>query len=289
MPSATYASDGAGRSRTTNAPSALPVISLEDRLSMFRRLLFLATAAVVVVGACNSAAPAAPALTDPKEILAKSVATLKDVKSFHVKADVAGQIKMDLSGTGSPGALDLKGTTAEGDVDVANKKAHLSFGAPALLGVTGDVIVDNDSTYTKVSLLGPKYTKTVNSPSDAAGAASDPTKVIDELTKFLNQPGVAPTKQADEKCGDKDCYHVSMNLTADQLGGVTSGLGSAAANGSGTVDVWVQKNDLRPAKLAVTANMGDQGTVNVSAALSNYDQPVTINPPADSDVAPASS
>ena len=155
--------------------------------------------------------------------------------------------------------------------------------------MTGDVIVDNDSTYTKVSLLGPKYTKTVNSPSDAAGAASDPTKVIDELTKFLNQPGVAPTKQADEKCGDKDCYHVSMNLTADQLGGVTSGLGSAAANGSGTVDVWVQKNDLRPAKLAVTANMGDQGTVNVSAALSNYDQPVTINPPAESDVAPASS
>ena len=53
--------------------------------------------------------------------------------------------------------------------------------------------------------------------------------------------------------------------------------------------MWVQKNDLRPAKLAVTANMGDQGTVDVSAALSNYDQPVTINPPAATDVAPAAS
>src|SRR6185312_9920756 len=115
---------------------------------------------------------------------------------------------------------------------------------------------------------------------------------IDELNKFLNQPGVAPTKQADEKCGDKDCYHVSLNLTSDQLSGVTSGLGSAAPSGTGTVDVWVQKTDMRPAKLTIAANAGDQGTVNVTTTLSNYDQPVTINPPADSDIAapsPASS
>ena len=76
---------------------------------MLRRLAFLIAGAAIVVGACSSGAPAAPALTDPKEILTKSVATLKDVKSFHLKADVGGEVKIDLTGQGSAGgALDLR-------------------------------------------------------------------------------------------------------------------------------------------------------------------------------------
>lgn len=257
---------------------------------MFSRLAYLGAAAAVAFAACSSGTPAAPALTDPKEILTKSVLTLKDVKSVHLQADVSGAVKLDLSGSGNPASIDLKGTTASGDLDIANKKAHLSFSAPALLNVTADIIVIGNDTYTKVSLLGPKYTKTTSAnASDPTSAAADPQKAIDEINKFLNTPGVAPTKQADEKCGDKDCYHVSMNLTSDQLSGVTGGLGSGAPTGTGTIDVWSQKSDLRPAKVAITANAGDQGTVTVTLTLSNYDAPVTINPPADADVAPAAS
>ncbi len=257
---------------------------------MFRRLHFLATAATVAFSACSTAASTAPALTDPKDILAKTVVTLKDVKTFHMHADVSGSVKLDLSGSGNPGALDLKGTNADGDMDIANKKFHLSFGAPSLLGVTGDLIVIDKTTYTKISLLGPKYTKSESTAgADPVSAATDPQKMIDELNKFLNQPGVAPTKLADEKCGDKDCYHVSMNLTSEQLSGVTSGLGSGAPTGSGTVDVWVQKTDNRPAKFTVNANAGDTGTIAVTLTISGYDAPVTVTAPADTDVAPAAS
>ena len=257
---------------------------------MFRRLFLVAAVASLALGACSTAAPAAPALTDPKEILTKSVTTLKDVKTVHMHAELSGQVKMDLSGSGNAAALDLKGTTADADIDIPNKKAHLTFSAPALLGVTGDLIIIGDTTYTKISLLGPKYTKSVStSSSDPASVASNPQKTIDDLNKFLNQPGVAPTKLADEKCGDKDCYHVSLNLTSDQLSGVTSGLGSAAPSGSGTVDVWVQKTDLRPAKVTIAANAGDQGTIAVTLTMSNYDVPVTINAPADADIEPAAS
>jgi hypothetical protein len=255
---------------------------------MFRRLLVLGTVATIALGACSSGAPAAPALTDPKEILTKSVLTLKDVKSFHLHADVEGSVKLDMSGSGNPAAIDLKGTTADGDMDMTNKKFHMGLSAPALLGLTADIFVVGDTTYTKVSLLGDKYQKTVSTSSgDPAAVAGDPQKAIDEINKFLNTPGVAPTKQADEKCGDKDCYHVSMNLTSDQLGGVTSGLGSGAPTGTGTLDVWTQKGDLRPAKVAIGATMGDQGNVKVTLTLSNYDAAVTVNAPADSDVAPS--
>jgi hypothetical protein len=257
---------------------------------MFRRLVYLGAAAAVAFAACSSGTPAAPALTDPKDILTKSVLTLKDVKSLHLQADVSGSVKLDLSGSGSPASIDLKGTTASGDLDIANKKAHVNLSAPALLNVTADIIVIGKDTYTKVSLLGPQYTKTTSTDSgDPTAVAGDPQKAIDEINKFLNTPGVAPTKQADEKCGDKDCYHVTMNLTSEQLGGAIGGLGSGAPTGTGTVDVWSQKSDLRPAKVAITANMADQGTVTVTLTLSNYDAAVTINPPADSDIAPSAS
>jgi hypothetical protein len=259
---------------------------------MFRRLLVGAVVATVALSACSTA-PAAPALTDPKEILTKSVLALKDVKTFHFKAEVDGQIKMDLMGTGTPGALDLKGTTAEGDLDLAGKKIHVGFGAPALLGVTGDIIVIGTTSYMKISLLGPKYTKT--EATDVIGdnpvtAAGDPLKAIDELNKFLDENKIAPTKLADEKCGDKDCYHVNLAISPEQIQGVAGGaLGSAAPTGSGSVDLWVQKNDLRPAKFTVNAQAGDQGTFTITVTLSNYDAAVTVNPPPDSEIEAAPS
>ena len=250
---------------------------------MFRRLAILVASAAVIVGACSAAPPAAPAITDPKEILTKSVLAMKDVKSFHFKADVNGEVKLDLTGQGAAGgALNLQGTTAEGDVDIANKKAKVAFAAPAIFGVTGDVVQVGNDTYTKVSLLGDKYQKTTSDASDPGAAAGDPQKAIQELNELLNKPGFAPTKQADEKCGDKDCYRVSLTMTSEQLSGaIPGGIGgaSAAPDGNGTLDLWVQKDNLRPAKLALAINAAEMGTVNVTVAFTNYDAAVTIDAP----------
>jgi hypothetical protein len=253
---------------------------------MFRRLLYLTAAAAVALAACTSAPAAAPALTDPKDILTKSALTLKDLKTAHLHADVTGTVKLDITNSGNAVPLDLKGTNGDGDLDVTNKKVHIGFSAPALLGVAADVIVIGNDTYTKVNLLGPKYTKSTSTDTtNPASAAQDPQKAIDQINQFLNQPGVAPTKNADVKCGDKDCYDVSMTLTSDQLKGVTGSLASSAPTGNGTVDVWVQKDTLRPTKVTITADAGDAGTITVALTISNYDAPVTINAPADADVA----
>ena len=254
----------------------------------FRRSLFLVAAATVAIAACTTSTPAAPALTDAREILTRSIGTFKDVKSLHLHADVSGAVKIDLSGTGNGGSVDLKGTTADGDIDIANKKAHLSFGVPLLFGVTGDLILIDQTTYMKISLLGPKYEKSEPKPGAVASAAPmDVQKVIDEMSKFLDQPGVSPTRQADEKCGDRDCYRVSLNLTSAQLGNVTDALGSAVPSGTGTIDVWVQKNDLHPVKMTIAADGGDQGTIAVTLTMSNYDAPLTINAPPDAEIAPS--
>jgi hypothetical protein len=242
--------------------------------------MFLVACAAIIVGACSSAAPAAPALTDPKEILTKSILSLKDVKSVHFKAEASGQVKIDLTGQGGAGAVDLKGTTAEGDLDIGNKKLKLGFAAPGLFGVTGEVIQIVNDSYLKVNLLGEKYQKSTSTPDASGEVASDPLKVIQEVNDFLNKPGVAPTKLADERCGDKDCYHVAVNITSDQLGDSLGGLvPSGAPGGTGVLDLWVQKDSLRPAKLGVKVTAGDMGTVDVLVTFSNYDAAVTIEPP----------
>ena len=254
---------------------------------MFRRLSFLIAAAALALGACSSGTPAASPLTDPKAILTQSVEALSKVKSFHIAATVTGTLTIDLMGTGSPTPLELKGTTLEGDIDLANKKLHISFAAPALLGVTGDIIVIDKTSYVRVSLLGNKYTK---STSTDTTAPTDPSNIVDEVNKFLDQPGVNPVKLPDEKCGDLDCYHVQVKITSDQLGGVLpSGLESAAPSGDGTIDVLIHKNDLLPSKLTVAATAGDMGTIAVDVVFSNYNGTVTVNPPADSDIEPSAS
>ncbi len=254
---------------------------------MVRRLLALVAVTMLVLGACTSAASTAPALTDPKDILSQSVASLKDVKSFHLQADITGQLKLDLTGSGSAGTIDLKGTTISGDVDIANKKAHLTFSAPGLFGASGDLIVIGDTSYVKISLLGDKYTKTVsdNKADPSASSATDPQTIINEVKKALDGLTTAPVKLADEKCGDQDCYHIQLTLNASDVSGAVGSAAPSGLTGSGTVDVWVQKNNLHPAKITAVINAGDTGTINVTVTLSGYDQPVTITAPPDDQVA----
>jgi hypothetical protein len=252
---------------------------------MLKRLATFVALVAVVAGACGGSS--APALTDPKEILGKSIAALQGVKTFHLHADLSGSVKADITGTGSPSSLDLAGTTADIDVDVANKLARVTASAPSLLGVTLDVIVIGEDTYTKVSLLGPKYTKSTTSalssaaPGLASEAPMDPTQVLDEVKAALDKLAKPPVKGADEKCGDQDCYKVTITLTAADLAGAGAAVGQGVT-GSGTVDVWVRKNDLVPAKAVATVDAGDQGSLSFTLVVSNINGTVTIQaPPAD--------
>ncbi|HEX7473963.1 MAG TPA: LppX_LprAFG lipoprotein [Candidatus Limnocylindrales bacterium] len=248
---------------------------------MIRRLAACLAVVAIVAGACGGTS--APALTDPKDILTQSVASLSTLKSAHVHLDVAGTFNADLQGTGTPTAIDLQGTTADMDIDLPNKKIHASFGVPALLGLSGDLIQIGSDQYIKISLVGPKYKKSTTPTSTTASSSppTDPQTVIAGLKDGLSKLTTPPVKDADEKVGDQDCYKVTLKLTAADLSGAGAPLPSGTT-GDGTIDVWVRKNDLRPAKLLATINAGTQGTLTVTVTISNIDSAVTIDaPPAD--------
>jgi hypothetical protein len=246
--------------------------------------------AVLAIGACN-ATPAAPVLTDPKDILTRSVLALKDVKTLDAKGELSGTF----SGQGT--SLDLKGTTFEIAADIPGKKFKASASMPSLLNTSAEAISVDQALYYKV--LGPmaqmvhadptgKYTKVdVPASSDSpGGVAADPLKAIDDFKAALDKLPSPPTLGANEKVGDQDCYHVTIKLTSDQLKALSpSEAPSITTPFTLNVDTWVRTNDLRPAKLSFGADAGSQGNFAVTLTMS-YDTGVSINAPSADQIAP---
>jgi hypothetical protein len=232
--------------------------------------------------------PAAPALTDPVDILVQSVQTLNDVKSFHADVAVNGSISLDLMGTGQAQPLPIENTTATLDVDVENKNVKATFSAPSLMGLSGELIQIGNTSYTKTSLTGSQWQKSESADAGAVDEATDMTdEDIAQLREQLAKPEVAPTKGEDVACGDKQCYQVSIELTADEMQALegelpTDEVPTDITEGTFTVNFQVEKDTLRPAAIDVTADLGSQGNVTINVDFSNWDEPVSIEaPPAD--------
>jgi len=250
------------------------------------RLLGLLAAASIVVMACGAAS--APALTDPKEIVTAALRTSQAAKSVHLEATLDGSINADLSGSGAAGApIALTGTTASADVDIAAGNAHATFTVPALLGLTGELIQIGDTSYFKTSLTGDKF-QSQKAVDSLPVNPTDTKSIVDNVSEFLTKPGVDPVKGDDVACGSTQCYTVKIELTPAELNAL-GGTGAAASelpvdlsSASLALTITVEKDSNRLAGLAVSAAMGDQGSLSVNLAFSKWDQPVTVSaPPAD--------
>jgi hypothetical protein len=255
---------------------------------MPRRLapIFLALLALVAIGACNST-PSAPLLTDPKEILTKTVLALKDVKTVDAKGELTGTFSA--AGT----SLDLKNTTFELQADIPGKKVKASANVPSFLNTSAEAILVDQAAYYKI--LGPfaaqigadpsgKYKK-FDLPAASPGASgdmTDPQTAIDEFKAQLDKLPSPPTKGANEKIGDQDTYHVTIKLTSDQIKALSpSSAPSLDTPFSVSFDVWSRTNDLRPARLVVGFDAGAQGNLTLTFNMT-YDSGLSIAaPPAD--------
>jgi hypothetical protein len=251
-----------------------------------RRLALLPLALVatlsVVLAACGGP-PAAPALTDPKEIVTKGVTSLADVTSFEFTTTFSGTVTAPQVGT-----FDLSTVKMTGAVDVANKTAKFSLDAPSVLGTKADVLVVGNAAYYKVagalamftSGSADKYTKVElpdASTSPGTAALQDPTKLVSELNDALAKLPVQPTKAADDKCGDADCYHVNLSMTKDQL----VSLDPSSEVDSATIDLFTRKQDYRPARISLSETSASIGTVGIVIEI-RYDTGVSVAaPPAD--------
>ena len=256
------------------------------RLSL--TLLAIVATLSVIVGACASTPPAKPALTDPKEILASAVTSLQDVKTFELSSSFNGTVKVP-----NMGDFDLSTIKMTASVDIPNKKAKFSLDAPTLLGTKIDALAIGNTSYVKVSgalsaMLGgggDKYKKTeTTTPSGQPSAdITDVVKMVADLKAALDKLPTPPTKAADEKCGDQDCYHVTTKVSAADLQALDPSVG--AVGGDVSVDIWSRKSDYRPAKIAFAATTAEMGTFGLTLEI-KYDVGVAVEAPPADQIAP---
>jgi hypothetical protein len=249
----------------------------------------LALAAVAFIPAACGMTPTGPALTDPKAIVTAALTSTENAKSVHLSAIVDGEATVALpigGGTGTP--LDLTGTTATADIDFVKPAARATFAVKAGVTVNGEVIAIDGKTYLKSTLTGPLYEEA------AAGAGligpSTFGDLIDNLGDLLLTPGLDLVKGDDVACGSKQCYTVSADLTADDLGATAiTGLPVNLAGATMKVTIRVEK-DLPYHLAGVTAVLSttDGATLTADVTASKWDEPVTISAPPADQVKPAS-
>ncbi len=286
-------------------------------------LAALAGFVLVFAAACGSSAstPGAPGPSgagatgavnpqDPNSIISQVVSGGSDVKSFHIKLAVSGTVNPAVLGDSNPlgslsGDMKLDGSSIEGDVDVANQAAHLSFALPTM-ALTGDLILVDNALYYKIASFGPMYSKMdLGSLSSSLGALSSslpvavPTAMatdmtgltdqIDQLRTALSDYGVTATLVGVEKIGGKDASHITYSIPIDKINAeiaAAASPSSAPTIDSASVDVWVYTDNYRIAQLEVKGASADVGNVDITVTVSAYDEPVTISAPPASDINP---
>jgi hypothetical protein len=242
------------------------------------RVLTIAATAAIAVGACG--APATPDLTSPTEIVLATLATTETAKSVHLEATVSGELKMSVLPGAPATPIDLTGTTVSGDVALDAGAVHATFKVPNLFDLAGELIVVDGKGYFKTTVTGAQYQVT------SLGEAIPKTGkgLADTLGDLLMSEDVTLTKGGDVGCGGKQCYTVTTQLTAEDLGGVqVTGLPIDIAGATVDIEIRVEKelpNHL--GGLTVTMTLPDTDPVVVDVAFSKWDEAVTVTaPPAD--------
>jgi hypothetical protein len=279
---------------------------------------------LVTAGACTSNSTASggnggnngPAVNgnDPNSIISAVVSNGSQIKSFHIKIAATGTIKSAaLADTGTSalsGDLKLDGATIEGDVDVTNAATHLTFTLPAVpvsadmsVPISGDIIVVKGIAYYKVVLTGAtgtKYTKldlssslgsitALSSSLPVAGkSASASAMTPSALQSELAQVGVTSKVVGVDNIGGQDAYHIAFTLP---LSTINAGLASQTTSSSMKIDtlgldVWVYKNNNRPAKAELKEGSTTLGDIDLTVTVTDYDKSVTVAAPAASDITP---
>ena len=271
---------------------------------LFRQALasvaIMATVGLVAAGCGGSkGTPTPPPISNPDEIIARSITASSDITTLHVRLTVGGKVNLNsLSGGSSSGGLggsiDLAGTYAEGDLDVSKQdaqdvKADLKFGMPGLLSLSGRVIVVDGYSYMQVSLQGDKYVKAkldsalpVPLPSVEPSATLDIAGQVEELRKSLKDAGATTSLKGDEKVDGKDCYRIAIDIPAAKLNELLGAAGDSAAGmkiESTQVDYYVYKDSLRPARFYLAANVTGVGNLTLEAIISKYGESVSVKAP----------
>jgi hypothetical protein len=247
-------------------------------------------AALLAVGGANGVGPlahvtAAAEVTDPREMLARSLQAVIDANSVHLEIGLAGHAPGALFG-GAEASTTVDGSTSVIDArpQDARTKAHTE--SPAF-GVSLDTVTVWDSLYSRTAGTGAWMKGSVGVATQGWGIDLNPLTLVDRLRAWLAAPGTAVPTTQDVACAAPSgrCREVRLDAGTAPAGVLVGILpaGKTATIGPTTTTVVVDTDveTLRPAHVELTVASQDRAvnlvlTVDASA----WDQPSVIDEPA---------
>jgi hypothetical protein len=249
-------------------------------------LAVLALGSVVggVAGVGPLAAPVpADKVTDPDEMLARSLQSVIDAKSVHLDATVTGHL---------PGALldrpeetvVLDGFHAEGDIRPkdAKTRAHVQSDA---LAIDLDTVSVWDAIWYRTGGAAPWTKASLGTLSAQAGVDANPLTLVDRVRGYLARPDVTPLVH-DVACAAPSgrCRHIELDAGTEPsaiLGLLLPDDRVADLPPARTyVTLDADAATLRPVHLVLDV-VSDDGSVDLELVLdaSHWDEDVAIEEP----------
>ncbi|HEY3336495.1 MAG TPA: hypothetical protein VGK16_14775 [Candidatus Limnocylindrales bacterium] len=230
------------------------------------------------------ATPPPSQVTDPKEMVARSLQAVIDAQAVHLEGTLSGTIPGSLVERDET-TVSLDGSIVAGDLRPKDAKTSTTLTSPGL-GVDVAAISVWDGVWYRTGPDDPWQRASLGGASAQAGVDINPLSLVDRLRSYLASPGIAPTLE-DVTCasGSGRCHRVTLDAGTDPALILRAMLPTDQAatlpSVSTTMTLDTDVETLRPAHLVIDA-VSDDGTVAIHLVLdaSHWDDPaITIAEP----------
>jgi hypothetical protein len=172
----------------------------------------------------------------------------------------------------------LDGAQAVGDIDLANKAAHVTGTLPTVPDIAGEVIVYKGYAYSRTPgqtkyTFGADTSLALN-PADSAGP---PITWIKGILLIADADSVTPTLLGDSEEPGGTAYHIQVYATPALVKADFLLQGDGVGNAK--VDLWIRHGDYRLLRMEVHTNDSLAGPGVVRLVLTKHDAIDAITAP----------
>jgi lipoprotein LprG len=215
---------------------------------------------MIIVASCTGSKTSSLTAAD---IISKASDKMQAASSFH--------FILDQTGGGTPIGMGMEMTKAEGDIIKPDKLKVTIIGTVSGMSLAVQMVTVGSTTMMTNPLSG----KWEVPPSQfAVLSVFDPNTGIAAIIK-----GISALKKLDDaQAGGVTCYHISGNVTSDNLKSLT---GSSVQGMTVSVELWIGQADFMVRSIKLTGKITDVEVAGIVRTLNitNFNQPITINVP----------
>ena len=198
---------------------------------------------------------------DPAQLLQRSIAATRDVKTFH--------FKLSHENGATPMPLGLQLTNAEGDVAVPDRLAADVRAKASSITASLKVVSIGDRTW----ITNPFTRRWQQLPNASLRDIADPARLVTSVLGGLTQPAYAGTEEVE----GTQTYHLTSTVDAAKLAGALPGEPGNVAK----VDLWLGRSDSLPRRVKLSGRLAASEPENIvrDIYLSKFNAAVDIQPP----------